>query len=304
LRHGLHVLSEPQPVATLDEAYLLERAVGESGKVYAYAENYCYRRGILLARNIVKRGDIGTVTCVEGNYINNGSFRWDELTENKSNHWRNYTPSTFFCTHSIGPMLFTTGLRAIRVNGAETQRTRYLADKGAKNGSAGFELLEFDGGAVGRSLHGSLMSPFDTDLKIYGENGCIEVSGERVTLHGFSAERKISSTVRAASHLFTGMKFARQNDFENAAASAIACFTGKIFGDLDAAAHCIDVYRSLDMSLPGLLAYRSIIDGGRPFIIPDLRTDDGREFCRGDRFTTDPLAEEKYRLPTNKDRGG
>jgi predicted dehydrogenase len=300
MRLGLHVLCDPMPVSTLDEAFLLERTVRECGRVFAYNESCCYRRGTLFARDIVRRGDIGSVVCVEGNYINDESHRWAELTAEKNGQWRNYMPSTFFCSRSIGPMLFTTGLRPIRVSGAETPCIKRLAEKGAKNGTAGYELIEFDGGAVGRSLHGSLNCQYDAGLKIYGESGCVEVMGERVTIHSSSGGRKVSSTVRAAAKLFPGMQYSRRSDIENAEASAIACFVGKILGEREASAYSIDLYSAFDMSLPGLLAYRSILDGGRPYIIPDLRDDEGREFCRGDRFTTDPRADEKYRLPTVK----
>ena len=297
LRHGLHVLSYPQPVSTLDEACSLERTVRESGKIYALAESYCYRRGVVHARDMIKQGDIGNIVYAEGSCIG------AELRQIRTGDedWRNYVPSSFMCTHSIGPMLYASGLRAVRVNGAETQRTRQLAKVGAKNGSAAVELLEFDGGAIGRSLHGSLMCPPDAELKLYGESGVIEISGERVTLHDFSGGRKVSTTTIPASHKFIGCR-RYSDDFENAEASAIACFVGKILGDADASAYSIDIYRAFDMSLPGLLAYRSILDGGRSFIVPDMRTDEGREFCRGDRFTTDPRADARYRLPTNKNR--
>ncbi|MBQ4159165.1 MAG: Gfo/Idh/MocA family oxidoreductase, partial [Clostridia bacterium] len=42
LKSGRHVLSEVLPCETLAQAVELIEAVEESGKVYAYAENYCY----------------------------------------------------------------------------------------------------------------------------------------------------------------------------------------------------------------------------------------------------------------------
>ena len=42
LRSGRHVLSEVLPCETMAQAVELIEAVEESGKVYAYAENYCY----------------------------------------------------------------------------------------------------------------------------------------------------------------------------------------------------------------------------------------------------------------------
>ena len=45
-------------------------------------------------------------------------------------HWRNFVPSTFYCTHSIGPILYVTGRRAETVVGMETQRISYMAQVG------------------------------------------------------------------------------------------------------------------------------------------------------------------------------
>ena len=42
MRAGKHVLSEVLPVQTMKEAVELIEAVEETGRIYAYAENYCY----------------------------------------------------------------------------------------------------------------------------------------------------------------------------------------------------------------------------------------------------------------------
>ena len=59
LRHGIDVLCYPMPVSMLDEAFLLERTVREGGCVFAFAEPYCYRRGVMTAREMYRNGDIG-----------------------------------------------------------------------------------------------------------------------------------------------------------------------------------------------------------------------------------------------------
>ena len=54
------------------------------------------------------------------------------------------------------------------------------------------------------------------------------------------------------------------------------------------------------MSLPGLLAYRSIVSGGAPFEVPDMRDTAARERYREDFYSTNPKTPERYRLPTSK----
>ena len=61
----------------------------------------------------------------------------------------------------------------------------------------------------------------------------------------------------------------------------------KIAGNPDADA--IDVYEAMDMHLPGLFAHRSLLSGGIPMDIPDLRDKAERDKWRND--TTCAIAE-------------
>lgn len=54
------------------------------------------------------------------------------------------------------------------------------------------------------------------------------------------------------------------------------------------------------MSLPGLLAYRSILEKGTPFAVPDFRDKSVRAKYADDHYSTDPSTPEQYRLPTTK----
>ena len=296
LRHGIDVLCYPMPVSTLDEAFLLERTVRECGRVFAFAEPECYRRGVMTAREMYRNGDIGKLMSVGSTRIGR------ELSSGKPGSGEAYLPSTFMCSGSVAPMFFATGLRPLRVIGMETPRAGFTSSKGIKHASAATELFEFDGGGIGRSFHGELSCPPQFTLTLYGETGTIEVCGDRLLHHDYSSGRRVSSDLRRSVPRFPGANY-YADDIENAEASAICCFIGKLLGDVAAASYSIDVWRALDISLSGLLAYRSVLDGGRVFMMPDMRTDDGREFCRGDRFTTDPEADAKYRLPPNKNRG-
>jgi hypothetical protein len=55
----------------------------------------------------------------------------------------------------------------------------------------------------------------------------------------------------------------------------------------------IDVYRALDMTLPGLFGFKSILSGNQPFAVPDLMIREERERWRGDNWSLDP----KYAAP-------
>jgi len=52
--------------------------------------------------------------------------------------------------------------------------------------------------------------------------------------------------------------------------------------------HVIDVYRALDMTLPGTLGFRSIMQGNVPLDVPDFRKESVRNRYRHDRWCLDP----------------
>ena len=60
--------------------------------------------------------------------------------------------------------------------------------------------------------------------------------------------------------------------------------------------HAIDVYQGLDMTLPRLLGYRSIVEGNIPIDIPDFRNKQIREKYRTDRWCCDPKLARKGQL--------
>ena len=117
---GLHVMSEVLPCETMAQAVQLIEAVERSGKEYCYAENYCYMRHAFEMWRRYKAGDIGEVTYIEGEYVHDCTAIWPQITYGDVDHWRNRMMPTFYCTHSIGPMLTMTGLRPVQVVGFET----------------------------------------------------------------------------------------------------------------------------------------------------------------------------------------
>ena len=70
----------------------------------------------------------------------------------------------------------------------------------------------------------------------------------------------------------------------------------KIRGKEDA--DTIDVYEALDMFLPGMFAYRSILNGNISMEIPNLRDKSVRDQWRNDTACTDPKAAGDMLLPT------
>lgn len=122
MRLGKHVFSEVLPVQTMAEAVALIETVEETGRVYAYGENYCYMPAPYEMRRLYRAGRIGEFEYGECEYIHNCEPIWPSITYGERDHWRNNMYSTFYCTHSLGPMIHMTGLRRCRLQALRGQK--------------------------------------------------------------------------------------------------------------------------------------------------------------------------------------
>lgn len=301
LDSGRHVMSEVLTCSTLSEAVGLVEAVERSGKVYMYAENYCYFNTTFEMRQRYRRGDIGELMHAEGEYIHDCSSIWPQITYGERNHWRNTLYSTFYCTHSLGPILFSSGLRPVKVIGIETRNMPFMRALGTKAGTAGMEIVQLENGAMVKSIHGGLKrEPGSINYQMYGSKGSMEtdrwdggnlhvyIEGERncVGEHVKYVPEFTIKDAAGAGHgggdFFTTYYFIRQ-----------------VLGDEEARKNSIDVYTAVDMCLPGILAYRSIVNGNAPQKVPNLRNTGEREACRGDTFCTVPEIAGSMFVPNN-----
>lgn len=302
---GRHVLSELLPMQTMEEAVKLVEAVEKKGIVYNYAENYCFYEPLLEMRRRFDEGQIGKTMAAEAVFINDLSRNWPRLTHGDAMSWRNYVPSTFYCTHSIGPMLYVTGERAVRVCGMETFRHEKLAALGARAGSAATELMQLSGGGFAKSMHGNLKRNYTMHYSIFGtkgtmetdkyDNGKLYVSIEKP----YEAENRNGRYEVSAYHPEPLVQ--REDLVESLGYSnyyVMECFLGSIRGEEKAKRYAIDVYRAMDMALPGFMAYRSILKGGMPVTVPDFRDKAQRDLYRNDRLSTDVRISGKDTMPT------
>jgi predicted dehydrogenase len=293
LDSGRHVLSEVLPVETLSQAYDLTEAVERSGKVYAYAENYCYFPATQEMRKLYRQGLIGEFLHGEGEYVHDCESIWPDITYGERDHWRNRLYSSYYCTHSIGPLVHITGARPVRVTGYETPNAANMSAQGFPGGTSALIVMQMDNKAVVKSLHGYLKrEPSSIWYALYGAKGMLETDrwdGGIERLHVFeegNPRTEASESYRPRRASDTALSRETQghggSDFY-----PVHYFIKKILGDPEGA-ESIDVYEALDMALPGILAYKSILDGNKPYDMPDFRNKADRERYRNDRFCTNP----------------
>ena len=294
MKAGKHVFSEVLPVQTLKEAVELIETVEETGKIYAYGENYCFMSAPYEMRKLYRQGLIGEFEYGEGEYVHNCEPIWPEITYGEPDHWRNNMYATFYCTHSIGPMIHITGLRPVRVTGFEGPKPERKLRVGSKSGSFGMELIQLENGGIFKSIHGDLYVD-SIWYSIYGSKGNMESAREsaqngafdRIYIHADEYSGGYDTT-KKDTYLPTREQDEQAKSFGHGTSDFYTMynFVRKIQGDPDA--DIIDVYEALDMFLPGLFAYRSVLNGGIPMEIPNLRDKSVRDLYRNDTACTDP----------------
>lgn len=290
LDSGRHVVSEVLAVQTMAEAVQLVEAVERNKKIYAYAENYCYFRGTMEMQRLYRQGDVGEFLHGEGEYVHDCESIWTQITYGERNHWRNWTPSTFYCTHAIGPIVTITGTRPVRMTAYETpnvNKQRY----GCRSGDSAVIVCQMSNGATAKFLPaaGFKRSPESIWYSVYGSKGMMETDRWGSLFDKLNVYREGKGPVES---------YVPEYWLESELSKTIGGHGGSDFYTmhffLDAILgrgsddYLIDVYQALDMTIPGTLGYRSILDGNMPIDIPDFRDECAREQYRNDNWCLDP----------------
>lgn len=302
LKKGLHVFSEVLPCQCMAEAVELIEAVEESGKVYAYGENYCFMPAPREMRRLYKEGRIGEIEYAEGEYIHNCESIWPSITYGERDHWRNRMFATFYCTHSLGPMIHISGLRPVSVVGFEGTKNERRIRSGSFSGQFGIEMVTLENGAILKSIHGDLYTN-SIWYAVYGSKGRMEADREAAGVSDTLYLNADRYSGEYSDHPDVGaFDVSEKNDvirhFGHGGSDyyIMDAFVDKINGVDNA--DVIDVYEAMDMFIPGLLAYRSVLNGGVPVAVPDLRDPAVRDKYRDDRACCDPKVAKEQLLPS------
>lgn len=310
MKAGKHILSEVLPFQTMKEAVELIETVEETGLVYAYAENYAYMPCNVEMRRLIKEGILGDFEYGEGEYLHNCEPGWHRYTRANPEHWRNTMYSTFYCTHSAGPLIHIAGQRPVKVTGFEVPFNKRMERMGAKAGPIGIEMIELESGALIKSAHGVGVSKNSYWFCTYGSKGRAEAARESAApgtnvkvlytnIDDFEGQNKDFAETK-----YCPIPSTKQGVVSNQLGHGggdyyvFYHFFEKILGREN---DSIDVYEGADMFLTGMFAYRSILAGGIPMEIPNLRIKEERDKWRNDTTCTDPKVAGDMLIPSYKE---
>ena len=273
---GAHVLCETPCVYSVEEASAVVETVRRTGRKYMLAEDYIWRAWAAALIAAGRRGDFGRVLYAEGDYTHDcrdimladeGGFvayadRADHPGAQRT--WRaTDMPPIVYCSHTLGPLLTILDDRVRSVIGLSAG-THTAPELGTIDLEAA--LLETAGGSVLRLTNGfTVASPFSLYYNLVGTAGAA-----RVIHDGRLSVRWHSEKGPAATSGWTDMPGdpKARPDGRDPVEVMVEEFIDSIVNDTPPP---VDVYRSMDFVLPGVLAHQSALRGGVKLEVPDLR---------------------------------
>jgi len=293
LEAGYHVMSECACNSTLAEGVALCRAVERTGLTYMLAENYPYSASNMEMRRVYRTGEIGNVAYADGEY--NHPMPLDDYLRISPgvNHWRNWLPSTYYCTHALAPLMYITDTMPVKVNALSIACSKTEEQTILRSDPGSVILCRMDNGAVFR-LFGLFLPGHSNWYRIHGDHGAMEVTRGL----GYSAPEQVhiwheewdmkpggvrdrtylpdwpehAELARKAGH--GGGDFWTNFEFANAITTGIPPF--------------LNVYRGVTMSSVGILAWKSALDDGIPLAMPDFKNEADRKKYENDTCSPFP----------------
>ncbi len=276
LKAGKHVLSETTACFTVAQAVALVREVEKSGKIYMLGENYPYRAYNQEMRRLYRAGKIGQFQYGEGEYVHpHSAHEYNQLSPGMD-HWRNFRPATYYCTHALAPIMYITDTMPVKVNAfvipyRDDDRQNALSVR--RHDAASMLAVRMNDGSVVKLLQIYLQGHGNW-VRVHGSLGLMEnlrhtnQSMLRVRKEPFNKKRG-----EAVEQIYTP-------DFPRLQEKAMkAGHDGSDFFVLLEFAEAIregrqpyfDVYRGVAMSVVGILGYKSALEDSASYEIPDFR---------------------------------
>lgn len=287
LEKGLGVVSEVPAATTVEDGKRLVAAQRKSGGFYMLLENYGYRDEIELIKRMVAAGKFGDVYFGEGEYLHDcrGLNRYPDGTLT----WRGANFSKYvYIWHSLRPLLNILGDRPKSVSAMMTmQPGRLEAEIDIPDNVVA--LFQTDAQRM-LKIRVDIVSPRPHLMDYYALQGTL---GSFEGTRGFGDPPRIwleeLEPAARPGKSGPGVHWRKLEEFEQEfipdrlAARAESRRTGHggsdywtakawIDGYREGKVSPVDVFRSLDCSLPGPLALHSAKQNGVPVEIPDPRT--------------------------------
>lgn len=284
---GIHVFCECISNGTMAEGVALIRAFEKSNVVYMMAENYPQMIFNREAKRVCDSGTLGKILYAEGEYNHPGDpfdvwFKKTYAYHRK--HWRNFLPSTYYITHSLGPVMWVTGATPKRVTAfasfAPNTDENVPVSKHCGD-MAALIMTQNDDGSIFRVTGCAAFGGHHNAYRFCGTKGQIENlrgMGDQVMLryNGW----QIPEGAREVQLYEPSWNDKDEMLIKKAGHGGADYLTVRMFCECVSEGrqpeHPFDIYSAVNMSSVALLSHRSVLEGGVPYDIPDFHLEEER----------------------------
>ncbi len=285
LQAGKHVLSEVTSFFSLAEGVQLVEEVEKRKLVYNLAENYPFSAANMWLANRWREGLFGDLMYAEYEYVHECrmlAYTYIDGIPVQPGHtvhnWRSWFSFHYYCTHSLGPVMVITDTRPTWVETfpSKPHIAGYLRGQHAENGTMTPSLIQMSNGGVVRNLMGAATNDSHSQ-RIWGTLGAFEIGHGGVRLRLGAAGQAPLLNVNPR---WEGLgELAAQTGHGGGDFWTLYYFAREI---LTGEKGPFDIYGGCDVTLPGIQALRSSMEGGKPMEIPDFRKKADRDRYRHD----------------------
>ena len=286
MRRGLHVISAVPAVMSLEEADKLRALKQETGLRYMMAETSYYRQACIYARNLYEQKGFGELFYSELEYYHDRGDLQKILTDKStrlynpdgSHSWRWGLPPMLYPTHCLGLLVGVSRERVERVSCLGWgQNHPLLTDNRYDNPYwCQSALMQTDRGHMVRCNVFWLTGAHGERARWFGDNGTLhmEVGGlypdtwvPRSTVLDRTAEpdRLEVPDYWKSDMLPEAMRHASGHDGSHTFLTAE--FINSLVEDREPV---IDLYESLAMTVPGIVAHQSSLKSGEQLRVPSF----------------------------------
>lgn len=256
LKHGKHVMcAVPATWGSIEEGEELLATVRATGLKYMMAETSCYHASCHAMRTIYRAGGFGRLVYSEGEYYH---YTTEPIASYRD--WRVGSPPLWYPTHSTAFYVGVTGQRFTSVSclGFRGKRAEYQPGGNAYGNPFADEIALFEtteGGVSRMLMSGSVARHVEETGRVFGERGRMagmQYWGEMEEQLPDISRPPLPPGVPAGGH--GGSHGPLMNEF--------------ITAILQDRPPLVDIYESLAMTVPGIVAHASALKGGERMRIP------------------------------------
>lgn len=293
MKKGKHVLSETISNVTMAQGVELCRCVEETGKIYGLLENYPYFKQNLAMEKLYKSGKLGKIVYGEGEYVHPMSRDEQNLLAPGRNHWRNWTPRTYYTTHALAPLMQMTDCMPKRVTAMASFAPEVAKDTALNTGDAAAILLvQTDNDAVFRINGWSQFMPHGSHYRLCCTKGGAELNPAnekmRIAYNSWSKPDDVEECEGEYDYDWPDPSLGKYAEEAGHGGSDFWVTYYFVKALEKGEAPYWNVYRATAMASVAILGWRSVLNGNMAYDIPDFSRESDRRLYENDRISPYP----------------